>query len=198
MCVSLFEKKGDTKIYHCAKPLVVYKRRPGKWPFFPPRDFVVRSPRGRPFGPALDQFRYYRVERKLATHPNVLTTSFRYGDKSSGVDTTQGRRNRWCRGQSSPSLYILSSIEPRPSSSNNCPTCFKTILRPCNPINRRTLAKFDFFLEGLFLLPPFYLQSWSVKSMFFFSSFLISGSSYAAHDVRVRRLLRRARNGQPS
>ena len=85
VCVSLFEKKGDTKIYHCAKPLVVYKRRPGNWPFFPPRDFVVRSPRGRPFGPALDQFRYYRVERKLATHPNVLTTSFRYGDKSSGV-----------------------------------------------------------------------------------------------------------------
>ena len=35
MCVSLFEKKGDTKIYHCAKPLVVYKRRPGNWPFSP-------------------------------------------------------------------------------------------------------------------------------------------------------------------
>ena len=97
VCVSLFEKKGDTKIYHCAKPLVVYKRRPGTGLFFPPRDFVVRSPRGRPFGPALDQFRYYRVERKLATHPNVLTTSFRYGDKSSGVDTTQGCRNLWCR-----------------------------------------------------------------------------------------------------
>ena len=110
MCVSLFEKKGDTKIYHCAKPLVVYKRRPGNWPFFPPRDFVVRSPRGRPFGPALDQFRYYRVERKLATHPNVLTTSFRYGDKSSGVDTTKGRRNRWHVGGNLPPPSIFCPV----------------------------------------------------------------------------------------
>ena len=44
VCVSLFEKKGDTKIYYCAKPLVVYKRRPGNWPFFPPTRLCSSQP----------------------------------------------------------------------------------------------------------------------------------------------------------
>ena len=97
VCVPLWKERGHQDLSLCQATCRLQKKA-GELAFFPPRDFVVSSPRGRPFRPALDQFRYYRVERKLATHPNVLTTSFRYGDKSSGVDTTQGRRNRWCRG----------------------------------------------------------------------------------------------------
>ena len=48
MCVSLFEKKGDTKIYHCAKPLVVYKRRPGNWPFSPHETLQFAAPAAGP------------------------------------------------------------------------------------------------------------------------------------------------------
>ena len=85
--VSFFEK-GDTKIYHCAKPLVVYKRR--RWPFpclaswFWPGAVAVVPSDTRSVLIVCAQ----GTERKLASDPNVLTTSFRYGDKSLEVDTS--------------------------------------------------------------------------------------------------------------
>ena len=54
------------------------------------------------------------------------------------------------------------------------------------------MAKFDFFSRGSLSFTSFLSAELEREIHVFFSSFLISGSSYAAHDVRVRRLPRRA------
>ena len=150
VCPSL-KRRGTPRFIIVPSHLSSTKEGRGTGLFSPMRLRSSQPPR-----PALDQFRYYRVERKLATHPNVLTTSFRYGDKSTGVDTTHGCRNRGCRGLIFPlppdfGRYESKTFSLKGSRITTCPTRFlDNFLPPCNPINRRTLAKFDFFSKVSF------------------------------------------------